>query len=599
MKSASDRSTILFLVFTTAILTVAVAASAANHRGSFVDDDGSVHQADIEAIAARGITRGCNPPVNDRFCPNEPVRRGQMAAFFFRALRLRETSNDAFTDDGGSIFETEINALADAGIARGCNPPANNRFCPDQPVTRGQMAAFLVRVFRYAHPGSDDRFVDDDNTVFERDIESLAHAGITRGCNPPANDRFCPDQPVTRAQMASFLGRALGLGSSDLPREGRKLIIDTDTTIMHERLVLRPGDSIEFRNGAQLMIGEGASVDWQGTPTFTWAQDGKAQNLERDIEIYGEGSIMFMRGSQKSIIRFVEIDLQPKEEINHYPLHWHFVGDGSRGTLVEGVVIKNSTNRAFVPHASHGITFKDTIAKNIAGEAYWWNPPPSPTSADRVNNSNDIIYDHALADGIKNGVGDDRGFTLGAFELGAGTGNIIRDSVARNIRPTHVENCSGFKWPEHSIDQPGVWKATNLKTFGSRCYGIWVWQNTDQEHVVDGYESTEGISHGAYSSDFLYRNIRVPYVESHAVWWDVEGGSIGEVRAVPNHNPGGGEVEFEDVTVGRMIVDNEGGSPVEFIFRNTKSLTCAKVIWNSWASGTTVEVNGTTCPSPG
>jgi hypothetical protein len=54
-------------------------------------------------------------------------------------------------------------------------------------------------------------FVDDDGSVFEDDIERLAVAGITRGCNPPVNDMFCPNDPVTRAQMAAFLHRAMEL----------------------------------------------------------------------------------------------------------------------------------------------------------------------------------------------------------------------------------------------------------------------------------------------------------------------------------------------------------------------------------------------------
>jgi len=54
-------------------------------------------------------------------------------------------------------------------------------------------------------------FVDDDLSVHQANIEAIAAAGITTGCNPPANDRYCPDRPVTRAQMASFLARALGL----------------------------------------------------------------------------------------------------------------------------------------------------------------------------------------------------------------------------------------------------------------------------------------------------------------------------------------------------------------------------------------------------
>ncbi|MDH4117368.1 MAG: S-layer homology domain-containing protein, partial [Acidimicrobiia bacterium] len=40
-------------------------------------------------------------------------------------------------------------------------------------------------------------------------IQALAAAGVTLGCNPPDNDRYCPDSPVTRAEMATFLARAL------------------------------------------------------------------------------------------------------------------------------------------------------------------------------------------------------------------------------------------------------------------------------------------------------------------------------------------------------------------------------------------------------
>lgn len=178
--------------------------------GTFIDDDGSVFEEDIEWLAASGVTRGCNPPVNDRFCPDDPVTRGQMAAFLTRALGYTDTGGgDLFVDDDGSVFETDIDRLGTAGVTRGCNPPVNDRFCPDDAVTRGQMAAFLVRALGLADGGVNP-FLDDDGSVFEDDITRLAAAGITRGCNPPANDRFCPDDPVTRGQMAAFLRRALG-----------------------------------------------------------------------------------------------------------------------------------------------------------------------------------------------------------------------------------------------------------------------------------------------------------------------------------------------------------------------------------------------------
>jgi len=179
--------------------------------GTFLDDDGNIHEGAIEAIAAEGITKGCNPPANDLYCPDSTVSRGQMAAFLNRALDLPAASKDYFTDDNGSTFESDINRIAEAGITKGCNPPDNNLFCPEGDVTRGQMAAFLVRGFGYTDNGGGDLFVDDDESIFEADIDRLGTAGVTKGCNPPDNDRYCPLAPVLRDQMASFLTRALGL----------------------------------------------------------------------------------------------------------------------------------------------------------------------------------------------------------------------------------------------------------------------------------------------------------------------------------------------------------------------------------------------------
>jgi hypothetical protein len=134
-----------------------------------------------------------------------------MAAFLVRAADLPATGTDHFSDDDGSVFEGDINRLAEAGVTLGCNPPTNDRFCPDSTVTRGQMAAFLVRAFHYTDDGGGNLFTDDDSSVFENEIDRLKTAGVTAGCNPPANDRFCPKGDVRRDEMASFLARALGL----------------------------------------------------------------------------------------------------------------------------------------------------------------------------------------------------------------------------------------------------------------------------------------------------------------------------------------------------------------------------------------------------
>ncbi len=193
------------------------AAAALPPGGTFIDDDGNPHEGHIEALAARGITRGCNTPINDRYCPDASVSRGQMAAFLVRTLGLNTSGGrDWFDDDNESIFETDINRLAAAGITSGCNPPADTSFCPDRVVTRGEMAAFLTRAYGLKDPGG-NRFVDDNGSTFESSIEAIAAAGISKGCNPPTNTKFCPTNRVRRDEMASFLGRAEGLASVAVP----------------------------------------------------------------------------------------------------------------------------------------------------------------------------------------------------------------------------------------------------------------------------------------------------------------------------------------------------------------------------------------------
>jgi hypothetical protein len=197
-------------------LILSLALAVLPPGGTFIDDDGNVHEGGIEAIAAEGITSGCNPPANNRYCPGQSVTRGQMAAFLVRALHRPPATEDFFTDDAGDVFENAINSLATAGITLGCNPPANDLFCPDRIMTRGEMAAMLARAFDYP-PSASTPFVDDEGHLFEDAINRIAAGGITLGCNPPANDRFCPDQRIARDQMATFLTRALGLTANRPP----------------------------------------------------------------------------------------------------------------------------------------------------------------------------------------------------------------------------------------------------------------------------------------------------------------------------------------------------------------------------------------------
>ncbi len=83
------RSRGVMAAVTVALLTSMLIATAAGAQssGRFTDDDGNVHEGFIEAIAAEGITLGCNPE-GTLYCPAATVTRGQMASFIDRGFTL-------------------------------------------------------------------------------------------------------------------------------------------------------------------------------------------------------------------------------------------------------------------------------------------------------------------------------------------------------------------------------------------------------------------------------------------------------------------------------------------------------------------------------
>lgn len=111
---------------------------------AFVDDDGSVHEDAINALAELGIVRGEGV---GRFAPSEAVGRAQVASLVGRALEhlgvaLPADPTDAFADDTGSVHEPQLNALAAEGIVSGVSA---GRVQPSAPTRRDQMASLLAR----------------------------------------------------------------------------------------------------------------------------------------------------------------------------------------------------------------------------------------------------------------------------------------------------------------------------------------------------------------------------------------------------------------------------------------------------------------------
>jgi hypothetical protein len=169
----------------------------------------------IERLYNAGITGGCTTtPLN--YCPNNSVNRAQMAIFLLRGIHGSAYTPPAAT---GTVFDDVpsnafaaawIEQLAAEGITGGCG---GGNYCPNNTVTRSQMAIFLLRAkYGSAHTppaATGTVFADIPSNAFAASwIEQLAGEGITGGCG---GGNYCPNNAVTRSQMAIFLVRTFNL----------------------------------------------------------------------------------------------------------------------------------------------------------------------------------------------------------------------------------------------------------------------------------------------------------------------------------------------------------------------------------------------------
>lgn len=178
----------------------------------FVDVDGNnVHAGNIQAIVARRITQGCG---DGRFCPSRTITRAQMAAFLHRVSSVFEEVSEppALSDVPSDAWYRTFALWA---VKNNVIRAPGGRFDPGGAVTRADMAEMLAALPRFQYritvPDRAQGLFDDttglpDATV--RAIEGIRAAGVTAGC-ATGPLRYCPDKPVTRAQMASFLARTM------------------------------------------------------------------------------------------------------------------------------------------------------------------------------------------------------------------------------------------------------------------------------------------------------------------------------------------------------------------------------------------------------
>jgi hypothetical protein len=231
-------------------------------------------------------------------------------------------------------------------------------------------------------------------------------------------------------------------------------------------------------------------------------------NVTRDVLIEGPGHIL-IHSSEPQRIEYVTLrhmgvtNRARGATTGRYAIHFHFTGDGSRGSIVRGVAAIESGGRVFVPHEAHGITFEDVVSVNSFGEAFWW---------DDGDRSDDILVDRLAATGVhapRGVIG--RTSRHSVVVLGGGRNITIRNSAASGARGSKIAN--GFDWPSKGDNRgPAVWDFSDGNVaHNNQGAGIRLWFNSRDPHVVanavtyrNGYA---GLENGAYRNAIRYQDV--------------------------------------------------------------------------------------------
>ena len=201
MTFARNTNTLLFSHQTDVILARLKLLAP---RAAFADVPPDAYYAPaVDWALDRGVTNGTDA---DRFSPGASCTRGQMVTFLWRAAGSPEPTagEDPFTDvEPGAYYEKAVLWAVERGITEGTD---ETHFSPEETVSRCQSVTFLYRLAGEETDASNP-FADVKEDAFCYDsVRWAAARGVTTG---KTADRFAPADDCTRAQIVTFLYRAL------------------------------------------------------------------------------------------------------------------------------------------------------------------------------------------------------------------------------------------------------------------------------------------------------------------------------------------------------------------------------------------------------
>jgi hypothetical protein len=248
---------------------------------------------------------------------------------------------------------------------------------------------------------------------------------------------------------------------------------------------------------------EHPAVELPGGATFP----AEVLNLTRNVVIEGTpqgNSHVFTRSTVPQTMTHVALrHMGPRKDgdkiAGRWPTHFHHCRDGSRGSIVDGVVVRDAGSHAFVAHMSHGVSFRNCIAYRTREVAYWW---------DELTQTNDVLYDGCVAArSIPGGGASSPGGDVFGFALYSGRNMVIRNCVAVGMPPGRV-HAAGYQWP--GGPDGGLWTSEDCVAHNCGRSGLFFWPNSAVRHLVKRFavynNHIQGTEHGAYLNAARYHD---------------------------------------------------------------------------------------------
>lgn len=274
-------------------------------------------------------------------------------------------------------------------------------------------------------------------------------------------------------------------------------------------------------------------------------------NLTRNVRIEGTAAgraHVFIRSTAVQSVKNVSFRyLGPRKDqdgdgipdlvVGRYGVHFHHCDDGSVGSLVQGCVMRDLGNHAYVPHVSNGITMRDNIAYNCTESPFWWDINDATNALTWVHNL--VVQPNYIFHSL--GFDTPGAGTLGVngFVLGVGDDNRCDSNVVAGQQAQATTNAA-YDWEEMPIESAWGFKGN----MAHNCYiGIRSWQNNGKNHVLDYatvYNSATGILHGAYLNNYDYINCYF----YNAVFEDHAASAENGVRIENSILDGGGQIDY-------------------------------------------------------